>query len=469
VSRYFPLFVDLRGRRCVVVGGGEQAAAKLEPLLAAEAEVTVIAEHVVSPIVEAARARRLAWLARSFRAGDLDGARLVIDASGEETTARQVRDDADRAGALLNVVDRPGLCDWIAPAVVDRDPLTIAISTAGQSPFLAAAVRRRLEADIGAEWGPFTTLVGSLRRSLRRRRVSPAEQHRAYRRALSSPARRLLREGRTAEAKTLVERAAAGPVAGRVTIAGAGPGSASLLTVAVRDALATADVVFHDALVEPDVLAVCGPDARLVDVGKRAGQPHPSQREINRLLIAAARAGQEVMRLKGGDPFVFGRGAEELATVADAGIDVHVLPGVSSATGAPALAGIPLTMRGVAASVAICTAQRGDGPAELAQLARSADTLVVLMAFARTKQVTSELAGILGGDHPAALIARAGTRRQRVICSTLCGLPTAAAASAAEPPALLVVGEVVRAAQSRPPAPQVEENADANLQVGTDG
>lgn len=445
MSPYFPVFVDLGGRRCVLVGGGEEAAAKLGPLLAAGAELTVIAERAVPAIVVAARTGRVRWLARGFCPGDLDGARLVVDASGEEATAGAVRCEADRAHVLLNVVDRPSLCDWIAPAVVNRGPLKIAVSTAGESPFLAVAIRRRLEAEFGTEWGPFTALVGALRRHLRRRGVGRADAERAYRRALASPARQLLRQGRAAEARATVAEAAAGTLSGRVTIAGAGPGGPDLVTTGVREALANADLVLHDALVDPGVLALCHREAQLVDVGKRAGQPCTSQQEIHRLLIEAARSGRQVVRLKGGDPFVFGRGGEELAALAEAGVEVRVLPGVSSATAAPTLAGIPLTLRGVASSVAICTARLADGPAHLEQLAQAADTLVVLMAFARTDQVTNELAGVLGADHPAALIACAGTPRQSVVRSTLSRLPAAVAAGRPEPPALLVVGEVARA------------------------
>ena len=446
-NHYYPVFMDLRGRRCVLVGGGKEAADKLGPLLATGADVTVIAGQVAPAIAAAAEAGRIRLLARGLRRGDLQGARLVIDASGDDATGRLARAEADRERALLNVVDRAPLCDWIAPAVVDRHPVTIAISTAGESPFLAAAIRKRLEADFGAEWGPYTALVGDLRRRLRGSGVPLDDAERAYRRVLASPARALLRQGRQAAARAAVERAAAEPVRGRVTLAGAGPGSADQLTAAVRDALATADVVFHDALVEPDVLARCDPHTRLVDVGKRAGRPHVPQETVHRLLIDAARAGQDVVRLTGGDPFVFARGGEELAALVAAGVDTRVLPGLSSVTSAPTLAGIPLTFRGVASTVAFCTAQ-GDGPARLAELARTADTLVVLMTFAPIARVAEELAHALGGCRPAALVAGSGTLRERVVRSTLRQLPAAVAAADVEPPALLIVGEVVTTARA---------------------
>jgi uroporphyrin-III C-methyltransferase / precorrin-2 dehydrogenase / sirohydrochlorin ferrochelatase len=446
---YYPVSLDLRGKRCVLLGGSELAAGKLPLLLEAEAELSVIAAEAVPAIEQADRSGAVRWLRRAYRPGDLAGARLVIDASDDPETNRLVRQEADRERALLNVVDRTPLCDWIAPAVVNRGPLKIAISTAGQSPFLAAAMRRRLETVFGQEWGPFTSLVGALRRQLRGRGVPLREQERIYRQALRSDARRLLREGREAEARALLERLATGPIQGRVTIAGAGPGAAELLTEAVREVLYEADVVFHDALVEPEVLALCGPRTRLVDVGKRAGGRRVPQEEINRLLVEAARAGRDVVRLKGGDPFIFGRGGEELTALVDAGVDTRVLPGVSAATAAPTLAGIPLTLRGVAGSVAFATAQLEGGPARLQELARSVDTLVILMAFERAPELARELIPVLGEQRPVALVASASTDRERTLVSTLGRLAAEVAATDLEPPALLVVGEVVAAAAAR--------------------
>lgn len=446
---YYPVFLDLEGKPCVVLGGGELTAGKLPLLLDAAAQVTVIAADVCAAVEQRAAAGELRWVRRDYQPGDLAGARLVIDASDDPDINRPAREEADRERALLNVVDRTPLCDWIAPAVVDRGPLKIAISTAGESPFLAAALRRRLERAFGSEWRTFTAMVGTLRRGLRERGIPGGEQERIYRGALRSDARRLLREGRSAEATSLLDGLATAPATGRVLVAGAGPGAAGLLTDDVREALAEADVVFHDALIEPEVLALCGPKTTLVDVGKRAGGRRTRQPEINRLLIEAARAGQDVVRLKGGDPFLFGRGGEEVAALAEAGVEVRVLPGVSSATAAPALAGIPLTLRGVSASVAFCTAQIADGPARLHDLARTVDTLVVLMALGRASELAGELAEVLGDDRPAAIVSSASTPRQHVVTATLGTLPAALAANDVAAPAMLVVGEVVAAASCR--------------------
>ncbi|MBV8528548.1 MAG: uroporphyrinogen-III C-methyltransferase, partial [Candidatus Dormibacteraeota bacterium] len=309
----------------------------------------------------------------------------------------------------------------------------------------------------GDEWGPFTQVVGTVRRRLRRRGVGPDQQRRAYKRLLQSPVRRLLRDGRYTEAADLaaaVEHAAgtrAGTPAGEVILVGAGPGDPGLITVAGREALGYADVVFHDALVDRGVLELAASDARLVNVGKRAGRPSMPQDEINALLIAAARDGQLVVRLKGGDPLLFARGGEEIGALLAAGIAVRVVPGVSSALAAPGAAGIPLTHRGVAASVAITTGrQAAAGPDRLADLAASADTLVVLMP-AKLDDITRRIAAVVGADRPAALVSAATLPGQRVIVAPVGEIAEAIRARSdaelrMEAPRTLVVGDVVRVA-----------------------
>jgi uroporphyrin-III C-methyltransferase/precorrin-2 dehydrogenase/sirohydrochlorin ferrochelatase len=451
VSDYFPVALDLRGRPCVVLGGGPLAAEKMHGLLRAGAAVTVVAASAEAEIREAAEAGRATWVARDFRPGDLGAAWLAIDASGSDEINAASRWEAGERRVLLNVVDRAALCDWIAPAIVRRDPLQIAVSTAGESPFLASALRRRLEQDYGEEWGPFVALVGEVRRRLRGEGVPMAEQERVYADLLRSDVRRLLREGDADGARALADELASRPRRGRVWLVGAGPGDASLLTLAARDLLATADVVFHDALVGPDVLALVGHRARIVDVGKRAGGRQVQQARINAMLLAAAREGDEVVRLKGGDPFVFARGGEEVATLVRARVDVRVVPGVSAATAAPALAGIPLTLRGVAGTVAFATArERGGEVRDLARLAASADTLVVLMSLARLGETAVQLAGVLGGDWPAAVVSQAGSREQRVVRATLATI--AARCADLRAPATLIVGRVVEAAVDSLPA-----------------
>jgi uroporphyrin-III C-methyltransferase / precorrin-2 dehydrogenase / sirohydrochlorin ferrochelatase len=417
--------VDLAGRRCVVLGDTELAAEKAEGLRLAGAEVV--------------------WQRRPFSPGDFAGAWLAIDASGDAVGNAAAHAEAEREQVLLNVVDVTDKCVWIAPAIVRRGPLQVAISTAGESPFLASTLRARLERWLGEEWGPFTSLVGRVRRRLRARGVPLAEQTRVYRGLLRPEVRDLLRGGESAAAESLAAaiESTAAQAPGRVALVGAGPGDPGLLTVAARELLGDADVVLHDALIEPAVLALAGPRARLIDVGKRGGRPSTSQAEINRLLLEEARAGNFVVRLKGGDPFLFGRGGEEAQALTDAGIEVMIVPGVSAALAAPAAAGIPLTHRELASSVAIVAGRgRAEDGAQLEALARAAETLVVLMPGAALDAITTRLARVVGAERPAALIASATTEREQVVRAPLGRLAQAARAASVEPPATLVVGEV---------------------------
>lgn len=427
---YYPVVLDLSGRRCVVLGDTDIATEKVATLRAIGASV----EH----------------LPRPYRPGDLAGAFLAIDASGETSMHEAVRSEADREHVLLNVVDVAPQCDWIAPAVVRRGPLQVAISTSGESPYIARALRERIAGLLGEEWAPFTQLVGRTRRRLRRAGVSGTVQRRIYQRLLHSDALALLRAGDAAAAGSValaIEQTARdsdgdSPM-GEVVLAGAGPGDADLVTIATHAVLADADIVLHDALIAPQVLHLCGSNARLVDVGKRAGRPSMHQTAINALMIDAARAGDLVVRLKGGDPFLFGRGGEEVEALRAAGIPVRVIPGVSAALAAPAAADIPLTHRGVAGSVAFVTGHRADGAiADLERLAGSVDTLVVLMPR-HLDVIARRLAGALGPDRPAAVISRATTAQQRVVRAPLGRIAAAARAARAEAPSTLVVGSVV--------------------------
>ncbi len=439
--KYYPVYLDLAGERAVVIGA--------DPLADEKAALLQEAGAVVE---------RLA--AADYRDGILAGARIVIDAGGDLELNARVWAEAEAAGILVNVVDRTHQCRFIAPAIVRRDPLLIAISTEGESPFLASTLRKRLETWLGSEWGPFTALVGRIRRGLRRRGIPLADQTPVYRRLLNSRIREHLRAGRTdaAEYEAAAIAATAGALRpGRVALVGAGPGDPGLLTVAAQELLAGADLVFHDALVGPEVLAMAPADAELVAVGKRGGRRSARQDEITAALIEAAGAGREVVRLKGGDPFVFGRGGEELNALLAAGIEVVVVPGVSAAVAAPAAAGIPLTMRGVSASVAFATATGADAdiPERLIELAAAADTLVLLMPLGVLDELAARLAGVLGPQRPAAVIADATLPTERVVRGTLADIAGLARAGAVAAPATLVVGEVVNAVSRRPMAATV--------------
>ncbi|MGH7722143.1 MAG: uroporphyrinogen-III C-methyltransferase [Candidatus Dormibacteria bacterium] len=443
--------LDLAGRRAVVIGGGEIAARRVQALLEAGALVTVVTRRLGAALAPLADRGDIAWVERRYRRSDLAGAAVAFNTSADRELEERVRGDARRAGVLLNTHDRPAACDFASPALVRRGRLQIAISTSGDSPHLAAALRERLEALLGPEWGLRLSLMAGLRRRLRRAGVPAAEQQRRY--------RALMRRGvRDALPRQAPRDEAAGNdsehwprPAGVVHLVGAGPGDPGLLTVAARDLLLEADVVFHDALVPPAILRLCGRHARQVDVGKRGGGAHTAQEVIIRRLIAAARAGKAVVRLKGGDPFVFGRGGEELAALRAAGVEAHVVAGLSAALAAPAAADIAVTLRGVAGSVGIVSGQvaGGEAPDTLERVAGAVDTLVVLMPLRTLDRLAVRLGAVLGVDTPAALIASATTASQRVARAPLGEIARVARDAGFSAPATLVVGRVVALVEPR--------------------
>ncbi len=390
---YYAAYLDVTGRRCLVVGGGQPALAKARGLLDSGAEVTVIWDR----LLPAFRQLDISLVERRFLDSDVEGCVVVIDASGDEATGVEVSRAAQGRGIPVNVLDRPALCTFIAPALVRRGPLQVAVSTSGRSPFLAAHLRRLIERWVGAEWGEMVEGTGRLRDRLRRRGVAIPEQTKAYARELGSFGAQ-----------------------GQVALVGAGPGDPGLLTVRATELLSRAEVVLYDALVDSAVLDWCRPDAELVPVGKRGGAPSTAQAAIEREMIAAARAGRFVVRLKGGDPFVFGRGGEEVLALAGAGVSVEVVPGVSSVVAAPALAGIPLTHRGLAASFAVTTARRADGALHDFRDLAGVDTLVVMMIVNSLARVADQLiAAGRSADCPAAIVEAASTPRQRVVRGVL--------------------------------------------------
>lgn len=419
---YYALFLDVTDRRCLVVGGGQPALAKVRGLLESGADVTVVWDRIVPTL----RQLDVRLVERRFQDDDVEGCFLVIDASGDEETGISVSRAARARGVLVNVLDRPALCTFIAPALVRRGPLQVAVSTAGRSPFLAAHLRRLIERWLGEDWGEMVERTGRLRDRLRRQGVSMPEQMSQYARALGAFGARA-----------------------RVALVGAGPGDPGLLTVRATELLSRAEVVFYDALVEPAVLDWCRPEAELVPVGKRAGSPSMPQEAIEQQMIVAARAGRFVVRLKGGDPFVFGRGGEEVLALAAAGITVEVVPGVSSVVAAPALAGIPLTHRGLAASFAVTTARRANGALHDFRDLAGVDTLVVMMVVNSLAAVVDQL--IAAGRSrtcPVAIVEAASTPRQRTIRGVLATIAQQSRAARVGGPALLVVGSVVNTLQT---------------------
>ena len=448
--RYFPIFFDLRARRVLIVGGGEVALRKLSLLERTGALVTVVAPVAGPQIAARAAEGALQWYPREFIPDDLRGVSLVIVATSRRAVNRWIALQCDAQQIPVNVVDDREASRFIVPAIVDRDPVIVAVSTGGASPVLARRIRERLEASLPRRLGELALWLARMRSAARRLRQTAARR-RFIETLIDGPAARRLMDGdpraATAIARELLAGAAGGASSrGEVILVGAGPGDPELLTLKALRALQDADVILYDRLVSADVLDLARRDAERICVGKSAGGAATPQEVINSLLIEHAQRGRRVVRLKGGDPFVFGRGGEELEALAVARIPFSVVPGVTAALGAAAIANIPLTHRDHAHSVSFVTAHAdGEDPAaDWRALARPGQTAVFYMGLARIEHIAARL--IAHGappDRPTCVVSAATGPSQQVIAGTLRDIHALCASAAPASPALLIVGDVV--------------------------
>lgn len=444
----YPLFADLRGRRVLVVGAGTVAARKIAALLAAGAEIEVVAAELGERVRDWLGADVLRHRAREFEPGQIDGAWLAIAATGDAALNARVFDAASARRVFCNVVDDAARSSFQSPAVVERGPLRIAVSSGGAAPVLARQVRARIEALLDDSLGPLAALLGRWRERLRARLPALSARRRFVETLAEGEVARLLGsaqpEAAEAALAAALDRAQPAP-AGRVSLVGAGPGDPGLLTLKALRRLQQADVILHDALVDPAVLELARRDAEFIEVGKRAGQPCTSQPSIHALMLAHARAGRRVVRLKGGDPFVFGRGGEELAFLRRHDIVCEVVPGITAAVACAAYAGVPLTHREHAQSVRLVTAHGRDSVDTLdwPALAQERQTLAFYMAVGRLEALRDRL--LEHGRDPAtpfAIVENGSRPDQRVVLGRLAELPERARAHAVASPAIVIVGEV---------------------------
>jgi uroporphyrin-III C-methyltransferase/precorrin-2 dehydrogenase/sirohydrochlorin ferrochelatase len=448
--KHLPIFLDVRGRDCLIVGGGEVAARKAELLLRAGCRLTVIAPELGTTLSRLAAEGGLRHRAANFSESDIAGYALAIAATDDPAVNAAVATAARARGVPVNVVDDPEHCDFILPSVLDRSPLLIAVSTGGAAPMLARALRARLETLIPPAYGRLAALLDGFRGRLKER-LPIAARRRFVEEVIDGPVAELVFAGKDEEAaealRQAIDAADPRPPRGEVSLVGAGPGDPDLLTFRALRLMQRADVVLYDRLVSERILDLVRRDAERIYVGKRRDYHALRQEEINELLVAHARAGRHVVRLKGGDPFVFGRGGEEIATLAEVGIPFQVVPGITAANGCAAYAGIPLTHRDHAHSVLFVTGHRRDGRLDLDwdALARPAQTVVIYMGLESVDIICSELQrhGV-PAQMPVALIERGTTNAQRVFTATLETLPGVVARQEVHAPTLLIVGEVVR-------------------------
>jgi uroporphyrin-III C-methyltransferase / precorrin-2 dehydrogenase / sirohydrochlorin ferrochelatase len=453
--QHFPLFLELTGRDVLVVGGGAAGARKAQILAAAGARVTVVADQPRAELIAAEERGRINIERRAFKPEDVVGKLLVVSASEAPALDARVSAAGRAAGVPVNVVDQPALSTFIWPAIVDRDPVTIAISSAGVAPVLARSIRARLEALLPANLGRLARFAEEFRAAVKATKPAGAARRRFWERFFAGPIAEMVLAGgeRRAREQMLAlinRREGAGAEEGIVHLVGAGPGDPELLTLRALRVLQEADVIVHDRLIGPRILDYARRDADRIYVGKARGSHARTQEEINELLASHARAGRRVVRLKGGDPFVFGRGGEEREYLLRQGLRVEVVPGVTAATGCAAATGIPLTHRDQAQTLTIVTAHGRDGEPDLdwRALARERQTLAVYMGASAAGRAAGRLIEH-GRDPatPAAVIANGTLAEQRIAAGELRDLERLAR-EAGPGPALILIGEVVRHAEA---------------------
>ncbi|CAN5869389.1 siroheme synthase CysG [soil metagenome] len=440
----YPVMLEVRRRRCVVIGGGAIGEGKVRGLLDAGADVFVVDPAPGAVLQEMAGQGALTLIRRDYQPGDLKGAFVAIAATDDGAVNATVFAEAEAEGVLFNAVDDSQYCHFAVPSIVRRGDLLMTLSTGGRSPALAKSIRKKLSQQFGEEYGVLVELLGEVRgEAIAGRTVDFDEWAARWERALKPDLIDLVRRGRHQEVKDSVRAILDGaPSAGHVWIVGAGPGDPELITLKGRRALDAADVVVYDRLVDPSLVE--GKEA--IYAGKTRGGDSARQDEINATLIRLAQQGCNVVRLKGGDPFVFGRGSEEAEALVDAGIRFTVIPAPTSAIAALAAAGIPVTDRRFSSSVAMVTGHSGGPrPVDFKALAGSVETIVVLMGLNNLKEISDGLlSGGLSPRTPAALVQNGTRPDQRVVVTDLGGLQEAAGGAGLGSPSLVVVGEVVR-------------------------
>ncbi len=454
--KHLPTFFALNGRAVLVAGGTPAAAQRVRTVLASGADVTVMAPDLGAAFDDLPRhgafERRACWP----DGADIAGAALVFVATGDAARNAEVAAQARAARVPVNVTDRPDLSDFIMPAIVDRGDVVVGVSTGGASPVLARLVRERIERALPARLADLGAFAARFRDTARALLSDVGARRRFWERVLDGPIGRLVLAGREREAReamlVAINRSGAPtPWAGSVAIVGAGPGDPDLLTLRALHALQGADVVLYDELAGRDVLGYARRDATLVYVGKQKAQHSKSQDEINALMVDHARAGRNVVRLKGGDPFIFGRGGEELEHLRRHGIEATVVPGITAALACGAAAGIPLTHREHASAVTFVTGhlKNGDPAADWEALAKSGQTIVVYMGVSAAATVRDRLlAAGLARTTPVAIVENGSRPDQKVSVGTVGGLAALAAGHANGGPALMIIGDVAALADA---------------------
>jgi len=445
-----PLFHRLQGELCLVVGGGDIAVHKARMLARAEARLLMVAVQF-SPEAEAfIDDNSVIKIQRAYEPADLEGVRLVIAATDSEQVNEKIAEDASSFGLLINVVDKPHLSNIIFPSILDRSPLTIAVGSDGSAPVLVRLLRARLETLIPASYGKLAALVGRFRDRVRSTYPDMEKRRRFWDKHLQGRVAELVHSGQEREAEQVLERLLTDHLEslsdGEVYLVGGGPGDPDLLTFRALRLMQQADVVLYDRLVSAAVLDLARRESEKIYVGKDKNPYSITQENINEVMVDWALMGKRVLRLKGGDPFIFGRGGEEMEYLAKRGVSFQVVPGITAASGCASYAGIPLTHRDYAHSVRFITGHKVGGELNLEwrEFAQSKQTLVFYMGLNGLETICKKLVEYgMAGSTPAALIEKGTLPEQRVFVGNLTDLPERVRLAGAEAPTLIVVGKVV--------------------------
>ncbi len=449
---FLPIFLNIENRNCLVVGGGDVAARKVDLLLKARARVQLAARKLNPEIQERVDQGQIDYVGEEYYESLLNDCVLVIAATDNESLNSDISEQARQRNLPVNVVDNPPLCTFIMPSVIDRYPVQIAISTGGASPVLARLLRARLETMIPSSFGRLATLMRNVRAKVRAQIPDMRKRRRFWEDVLHGPVAEMLYSGQEMAALAALEKRLEQPGAdvpeyGEVYLVGGGPGDPDLLTFRALRLMQQTDVVLYDRLVAPAIVDMVRKDADRIYVGKQRDQHALSQQEINALLVRLAKEGKRVLRLKGGDPFIFGRGGEEIETLAGEGIPFQVVPGITAASGCAAYAGIPLTHRDYAQSCVFITGHLQEGKLTLNwdALIQPGQTIAVYMGVGAVKVLCSELiAHGMNPLTPVAIIQQGTTETQRTFTGTLKTLPQIVETEVIEPPSMLIIGDVVK-------------------------
>lgn len=447
---FLPIFLNMKAQRCLVVGGGDIAARKASLLLEADGAVTVVSPKLSGQMAQYVKEGRVEHVEGTFENAHLDGMRVVIAATDDRAVNEQVSTECQSRSIPVNVVDNPDLCSFIMPSIIDRSPVQIAVSTGGASPVLARILRARLESTIPAAYGRLATMVNGFREKVKARFGDVNSRRNFWEGILQGDVAEMVFAGMDEKAEreleSAIEKGDSSQV-GEVYLIGGGPGDPDLLTFRALRLMQQADVIVHDRLISKEVLNLTRRDADRIYVGKERDQHTVPQEDINQLLVDLAKEGKRVCRLKGGDPFVFGRGGEEIETLSENGVNFQVVPGITAALGTSSYAGIPLTHRDYSQSVVFVTGHLKDGSTDLnwKGLAQPNQTIVFYMGLKGLPVICEKLIeNGLPADLPIALVQQATTPRQRVFTGTLSSIAEDVAGQEIKPPTLIIVGNVVK-------------------------